>query len=52
MASNSSIEALKGTWDYVNGDDIGDFLKEIGVGMVGRLAAKGIKPRLVITETE
>ncbi|CAF0748618.1 unnamed protein product [Adineta steineri] len=52
MASNSSIEALKGTWDYVNGDDIGDFLKEIGVGMVGRLAAKGIKPRLVITETD
>lgn len=27
-----------------------DYLKEIGVGMMGRMAAKGLKPRLVIDE--
>lgn len=29
-----------------------DYLKEIGVGMMGRMAAKGLKPRLVISEND
>lgn len=35
----------------IDGDSMDDYLKEIGVGMMGRMAAKGLKPRLVITET-
>ncbi|CAF1691814.1 unnamed protein product, partial [Adineta ricciae] len=29
-----------------------EYLKEIGVGMMGRMAAKAIKPRLIISETD
>ena len=29
-----------------------EYLKEIGVGMLGRMAAKTIKPRLIISETD
>ncbi len=29
-----------------------DYLKELGVGMMGRMVAKNIKPRLVITEKD
>ena len=29
-----------------------DYLKELGVGMMGRMMAKGIKPRLVIAERD
>lgn len=28
-----------------------EYLKEIGVGMMGRMAAKTMKPRLIISET-
>ncbi|UJR30140.1 hypothetical protein I4U23_017681 [Adineta vaga] len=49
MASNS-CDGLKGTWDYVDGENFDDYMKELGVGMAIRLAAKGVKPRLVITE--
>ncbi|CAF4245635.1 unnamed protein product, partial [Adineta steineri] len=47
MANNSNAEAFKGTWDYVDGENNDEYLKEIGVGMMGRVAAKGLKPRLV-----
>ncbi|CAF3790227.1 unnamed protein product [Adineta steineri] len=50
MANNSNTDAFKGTWDYVDGENNDEYLKEIGVGMMGRLAAKGLKPRLVISE--
>lgn len=29
-----------------------DYLKELGIGMMGRMMAKGIKPRLVIVEKD
>ncbi|UJR22015.1 hypothetical protein I4U23_025082 [Adineta vaga] len=51
MAVNERIEALKGIWDYVNGDSMDEYLKEIGVGMMGRMVAKSMKPRLIISET-
>ncbi|CAF0937762.1 unnamed protein product [Rotaria sordida] len=49
MAS-SGVDALKGTWDYVDSENFDDYMKELGVGMTARLAAKGMKPRLVINE--
>ena len=45
-----AVEALKGSWDYVDGENFDDYMKEIGVGLTTRLAAKGIKPRLIISE--
>lgn len=36
----------------VESDPMDDYLKELGVGMVGRMMAKGIKPRLVISEQD
>ncbi|CAF1476159.1 unnamed protein product [Rotaria sp. Silwood1] len=49
MAS-SGIQALKGSWDYVDGEHFDDYMKELGVGLTTRMAAKGIKPRLTISE--
>jgi len=49
MAS-SGVEGLKGSWDYVDGENFDEYMKEIGVGMMMRMAAKGIKPRLIISE--
>ena len=36
----------------VSDEHLDDFLKEIGVGMAKRMMAKGIKPRLTITEND
>ena len=36
----------------MNGDDMDEYLKEIGVGFMGRALVKTIKPRLVITEND
>ncbi|CAF1150576.1 unnamed protein product [Didymodactylos carnosus] len=52
MASGNGVEALKGTWDYVDGENFEDFLKEVGVGMVMRKVAKNVKPRLTISEKD
>ncbi|CAF0850675.1 unnamed protein product [Adineta steineri] len=49
MAS-SGIQGLKGTWDYVDGEHFDEYMKELGVGFATRMAAKGIKSRLVISE--
>ncbi|CAF0850711.1 unnamed protein product [Adineta steineri] len=51
MAS-SGVEGLKGTWDYVDGENFDSYMKEIGVGFATRQLAKGIKPRLVISEAD
>ncbi|CAF0945651.1 unnamed protein product [Adineta steineri] len=51
MAS-SGVEGLKGTWDYVDGENFDSYMKEIGVGFATRTLAKGIKPRLVISEAD
>ncbi|CAF0852663.1 unnamed protein product [Adineta steineri] len=48
--TNSGIEALKGTWDYVDSENLDEFMKELGVGWAMRMAAKGAKPRLIISE--
>lgn len=34
----------------VDSDPMDDYLRELGVGMMGRMVAKGMKPRLVISE--
>lgn len=34
----------------VDGDDGDEYLKELGVGKMGRMMAKTVKPRLVISE--
>lgn len=34
----------------VDGENFDEFMKELGVGMIMRMAAKGVKPRLVIGE--
>ncbi|CAF3138704.1 unnamed protein product [Rotaria socialis] len=52
MAQNNSIEALIDTWDYADGDNMDEYLKELGIGMMGRMMAKQVKPRLIITETD
>ncbi|CAF3379129.1 unnamed protein product [Rotaria sp. Silwood1] len=44
------VEALKGSWDYVDGENFDAYMKEIGVGMIMRMTAKGVKPRLIISE--
>ncbi len=36
----------------VDGDNMDDYLKELGISMMGRMIAKGMKPRLVITEKD
>ncbi|CAF0791359.1 unnamed protein product [Adineta steineri] len=51
MAS-SGVEGLKGTWDYVDGENFDSYMKEIGVGFATRQVAKGIKPRLVFSEAD
>ncbi|CAF1222654.1 unnamed protein product [Rotaria sordida] len=50
MANDKSVEALKGTWDHVNDENMDAFMKEIGIGAAMRMMAKGIKPRIVISE--
>ncbi|CAF3855270.1 unnamed protein product [Rotaria magnacalcarata] len=50
MANSRSIEALKGTWDHVADENIDEFMKEMGIGMAMRVMAKGIKPRIIISE--
>ncbi|CAF3397192.1 unnamed protein product [Rotaria socialis] len=50
MANSRSIEALKGTWDHVADENMDEFMKELGVGMAMRVLAKGIKPRIMISE--
>jgi len=47
---SSGVQGLKGSWDYVDGENFDEFMKEIGVGWTMRMAAKGIKPRLIISE--
>ncbi|CAF3120883.1 unnamed protein product [Rotaria socialis] len=49
MAS-SGVEGLKGTWDYVDGENFDEYMKELGVGLTTRLAARSIKPRLIFSE--
>ncbi|CAF1270838.1 unnamed protein product [Rotaria magnacalcarata] len=49
MAS-SDVEGLKGSWNYADGENFDEYMKEIGVGLTSRLAAKSIKPRLIISE--
>lgn len=36
----------------VSSDNMDDYLKELGVGMMGRMMAKGLKPRLIISEKD
>ena len=36
----------------VDGENFDEFMKELGVGLVMRMAAKGVKPRLIIAEHE
>ncbi|CAM4749713.1 unnamed protein product [Rotaria magnacalcarata] len=48
--ATSGIQALNGTWEYVDGEHFDEYMKEIGVGLTTRLAAKSIKPRLIISE--
>ncbi|CAF0860452.1 unnamed protein product [Didymodactylos carnosus] len=44
------IEALKGTWDYVDGKDFDKFMSEIGVSFLMRQTAKLVTPKLTISE--
>ncbi|UJR30143.1 hypothetical protein I4U23_017683 [Adineta vaga] len=46
----ASVEGLKGRWDYVDGENFDNYMKEIGVGMATRMLAKGLKPSIVISE--
>ncbi|CAF1270804.1 unnamed protein product [Rotaria magnacalcarata] len=48
--ANTGIEALKGSWDHVDDDNFDEFMKELGVGWTIRMAAKAVKPHLIINE--
>ncbi|CAF1493327.1 unnamed protein product, partial [Rotaria sordida] len=49
MASTASaIEKLKGTWDYVDGENFDEYLKEMGISWVVRQAAKAVKAEKMI----
>ncbi|CAF1097324.1 unnamed protein product [Didymodactylos carnosus] len=39
MASSrdSEVEKLKGTWDYIDGENFDDFMKELGISWVGTI---------------
>ncbi len=37
-------------YQQVDGENFDDYMKELGVGWTMRLAAKGLKPRLTISE--
>ncbi|CAF1188509.1 unnamed protein product [Rotaria magnacalcarata] len=50
MANSSDVEALKGSWDYVDNENFDNYMKELGVGMIMRMTAKTVKPRLIISE--
>ncbi|CAF0861914.1 unnamed protein product [Adineta ricciae] len=52
MAAQNNTDAFKGAWDFVDGDDSDEYLKELGVGKMGRMMAKTVKPRLVISESD
>ncbi|UJR34219.1 hypothetical protein I4U23_021625 [Adineta vaga] len=47
MSNSKSVEELKETWDQINGENMDEFLKELGIGMAKRMAVKSIKSRLV-----
>ncbi|CAM4754163.1 unnamed protein product [Rotaria magnacalcarata] len=47
---SSGVQGLKGSWDYVDGENFDEYMKELGVGWALRLTAKGVKPRLIISE--
>lgn len=36
----------------VGGDSLDEYLKELGISMMGRMMAKQVKPRLIITEVD
>jgi len=36
----------------IEGDNNDDYLKELGIGMMARMMARGVKPRLIITEKD
>ncbi|CAF0910583.1 unnamed protein product [Didymodactylos carnosus] len=46
----AGVEALKGTWDYVDGKDFDKYMSEIGVSFLMRQTAKLITPRIIISE--
>ncbi|CAF2604657.1 unnamed protein product [Rotaria sp. Silwood2] len=50
--ANSGIEALKGSWDHVDDENFDEFMKELGVGWAMRIAAKAVKPRLIISQND
>ncbi|UJR24200.1 hypothetical protein I4U23_027166 [Adineta vaga] len=50
MSNSKDIEALKGTWNQINDENMDEFLKELGVGMAKRMAVKNMKSRLIINE--
>ncbi|CAF1152321.1 unnamed protein product [Rotaria sordida] len=52
MATNNDIERLKGTWDYINGENFDELLKELEVNQEVRTIAKTIKPRVIIDEKD
>ncbi|CAF1509390.1 unnamed protein product [Adineta steineri] len=47
---STGVQGLKGSWDYLDGENFDEYMKEIGVGWAMRLTAKGVKPRLIISE--
>ncbi|CAF1482286.1 unnamed protein product [Rotaria magnacalcarata] len=51
MASaDSDIQMLKGTWDYVDGENFDEYLKEAGISWVLRQAAKAVtKEKMIIS---
>ncbi|CAF4025460.1 unnamed protein product [Rotaria sordida] len=44
----SAIEKLKGTWDYVDGENFDEYLKEMGISWAIRQAAKAVKKEKMI----
>ena len=54
--SEGSSRSIRGVFFLiemqVDGENFDEFMKELGVGMVMRMAAKGVKPRLIIAEND
>ncbi|CAF3722765.1 unnamed protein product [Rotaria sordida] len=44
----SAIEKLKGTWDYVDGENFDEYLKEMGISWAIRQTAKAVKKEKMI----
>ena len=42
------MSRLVGTWDFESSENWGEFLKELGVGMIMRKAAESVKPTIII----